>query len=426
MAQWIGIALLVLLIVITIVLEFKPEYRVRWVLWAALGTYILFAVTLYETNPGDVINDSTKPLIQILLIGGFFVCFMLYRVLIPLSRSWDRSNTAYEEQSHPRMSSAMTVLKFLFLMSVIGALGYIIIPWCMKLIIASSSIGVYIQNILLCIAVVGILLGVLYYITQNASSAYYSTSNLILKSILYVPCLVGDYLKKWTQYVLYEIRGEPKTTWFILLAELLLIGTSVLYFVGNISASVSTPRSGIMLQDDPVYTDKRTIVGNYDNLNQGKNGFLYNYAISCWFWVNPQPPSQSASNTVYTSIINYGNTPNVTYMGAQNTLRITMKDQDHKIELMDDMTNIPLQRWNNLVINYSGGTLDVFLNGNLERTVTEIIPFKSNEQISIGTDGGVQGGICKVMYMQNALDISEINDLYQQAPVGHIKRGWST
>ena len=83
-----------------------------------------------------------------------------------------------------------------------------------------------------------------------------------------------------------------------------------------------------MLQDDPVYLDKRTVVGNYDNLNQGKNGFLYNYSISCWFWINPQPPSQSASTTVYTSILNYGNIPNITYMGAQNTLRITMKDQD--------------------------------------------------------------------------------------------------
>ena len=426
MMQGIGFTLLALLIVITIVLEFKPEYRVRWILWLALGTYVLFAVTLYETNPGDVINDSTKSLIQILLIGGFFVCFMLYRVLIPLSNSWDRSNTAYESSSHPRRSSFMIVLKFIFLMSVIGALGYLILPWCINLIIASSSVGVYIQNILLCIAVVGILLGILYYLTQHASMTYYSTSNLILKSILYVPCLVGDYLKKWTQYVLYEVRGEPKTTWFILLAELLLVGTSMLYFFSNIKTVITKPRDGIMLQDDPVYIDKQTVVGNYDNLNQGKNGFLYNYAISCWFWINPQPPSQSASNTVYTSIINYGNTPNVTYMGAQNTLRITMKDQDHKIELMDDLTNIPLQRWNNLVINYSGGTLDVFLNGNLERTVTEVIPFKSNEQISIGTDGGVQGGICKVMYIQNALDISEINDLYQQAPVGYIKKGWST
>ena len=90
---------------------------------------------------------------------------------------------------------------------------------------------------------------------------------------------------------------------------------------------------------------------------------------------------------------------------------------------MDDLVNVPLQRWNHLVINYSGGTLDVFLNGNLERTVSEIIPFKSNDQITIGTDDGVQGGICKVMYVQNTLDISEINDLYNQTPDGYVKKG---
>ena len=421
---WLSITMLVIFVLVTILVEMKPKYRVRWVLWAAMGAYILFAVILYETNPGDVVNDSTKSLIQILLIGGFFICFILYRVLIPLDDAWADSDNPYLTNLHTRRTAIMTVLKFLFLVSIVGALAYLIIPWCVKLMMGSSSVWGHIQTVLLFMVIVGILVGVLYYMTQHASFSYYSTSNLILKGILYVPCLVGEHVKKWVQFIRYDMKREPKTTWMILLGELVLIAGSIFYFSSNIQSIVDTPQNGIMLQDDAVYLDERTVVGNYDNLNQGKNGFLYNYAISCWFWINPQPPSQSASTTVYTSILNYGNTPNITYMGAQNTLRITMKDQDHKIELMDDLVNIPLQRWNHLVVNYSGGTLDVFLNGNLERTVTEVIPFKSTEPVTIGTDDGVQGGICKVVYLQTAIDIAEITKLYNNAPSGFVRKGW--
>ena len=281
-------------------------------------------------------------------------------------------------------------------------MSYFILPWGIGLMMASAGYGArYIINILLCIVIVGIISLIFYYLTQSASGAYYSTTNLILKGLLYIPCLVGEYFKKGIQYIRYSMKKEPMTTWLILLGELVLVSVGVLYLKGA-SVTANTQKSGIMLQDKPVYTNHQHVVGNYDNLNQGKNGFLYNYAISLWFWVNPQPPNQSASTTVYTSILNYGNIPNITYLGLQNTLRITMKDQDHKIELMDDLVNIPLQRWNHIVVNYTGGTLDVFLNGNLERTVTEIIPFKSNDQITIGTDNGVQGGICKVIYLQEA------------------------
>ena len=116
---WLSITMLVIFVLVTILVEMKPQYRVRWVLWAAMGAYILFAVILYETNPGDVVNDSTKSLIQILLIGGFFICFILYRVLIPLDDAWADSTNPYLSNLHTRRTAIMTVLKFLFLVSIV-------------------------------------------------------------------------------------------------------------------------------------------------------------------------------------------------------------------------------------------------------------------------------------------------------------------
>ena len=141
-------------------------------------------------------------------------------------------------------------------MFIAGVLGYLILPWSVKLMMSSSNAGVVIQNALLSLVIVGIsILGVLYYMTKKASFTYYSTQNFWLKRVLYIPCLVEEYIEKWIPYIRYDIKKEPKATWFILLGELVLVGSSLLYFMSGITDAIDKPRGGIMLQNDPVYTN---------------------------------------------------------------------------------------------------------------------------------------------------------------------------
>jgi len=62
-----------------------------------------------------------------------------------------------------------------------------------------------------------------------------------------------------------------------------------------------------------------------------------------------------------------------------------------------------MQSWNNIVINYDAGTMDVFLNGELIGTRPNISPFMAFEGLTAGHRRGLEGGICNVVYHREPL-----------------------
>ena len=63
--------------------------------------------------------------------------------------------------------------------------------------------------------------------------------------------------------------------------------------------------------------------------------------------------------------------------------------------------NILYQKWNNMVIKYDRGTMDVFLNGELVGSRPSIAPYMTYETIQVGSNNGLAGGISNVMYYKN-------------------------
>jgi hypothetical protein len=74
--------------------------------------------------------------------------------------------------------------------------------------------------------------------------------------------------------------------------------------------------------------------------------------------------------------------------------------------------NMLLQKWNNLIINYNGGTLDIFLNGELVKSSIEVVPYYTFENLTIGENNGIKGGICNVVYFRRALTSQNIYYIY--------------
>ena len=55
---------------------------------------------------------------------------------------------------------------------------------------------------------------------------------------------------------------------------------------------------------------------------------------------------------------------------------------------------LPLQKWNHFVLNYDGGTLDVFLNNELVGSKIKVVPFMTHDVI---TSGGNEWYLWRIM-----------------------------
>jgi len=217
---------------------------------------------------------------------------------------------------------------------------------------------------------------------------------------------------------------------------------------------IGDKEKGLLLVNDPIDTRSENLITSYAELNEPSDPsqttllINYNYALSFWFNIDAMPPSTGSQYNKFTSIFNYGEKPNVQYKANTNTLIITTemgKDNEKTKQIIDKLktekgyddeqiaqhfkeigieldeydnrviyksVELPMQRWNNLVINYTGGTLDIFLNGELVRSSIEIAPYVVNDSLLVGSTDGISGGISSLIYFKNPQSIMEIRKMY--------------
>ena len=166
------------------------------------------------------------------------------------------------------------------------------------------------------------------------------------------------------------------------------------------------------LLKEAVFTDIQRNLGNFEDLLSGIKTYNYQYGLSTWIFIHEQPPNIRAANNKFTSILNYGDRPNILFNVSENTLQIRMKDSADQDQIVYQTDKIKLQKWNNLVINYDGGTLDIFINGKLVVSKPNIVPFMSYAQITVGEEKGVSGGACNIVYFSSPLSKSQIDLFY--------------
>lgn len=159
----------------------------------------------------------------------------------------------------------------------------------------------------------------------------------------------------------------------------------------------------------------------------------YRFAISFWLYIN----STNENSNKYISLLNYSNNPNIMYNASTNDLIIsvvenakilTQSDFDSKnINTDPDLfntiysnKNITLQKWNNFVINYDSGTIDIFYNGELVSSTNQVLPNLVHHELKVGSPGGISAGICNVVYYRHPLDIVTINNLYNLSKTGGV------
>jgi hypothetical protein len=279
-----------------------------------------------------------------------------------------------------------------------------------------SAVFVLFQVIFALLIIVGFL--ALFYLKYGESiknsykgedAAFKSKSfiDFFLNILFYLPCLFIDFL----EYIKKEYKIAPKIAWIILGIEIVFIG---LRYLLPWLMSIIINREGTNLLKDPIYTNMEHTLGAFEDFsNTSKdNTFSYNYALSFWIWINPQPPGTNPAYTKYTSLLNYGDKPRISYNSSLKTLQVKVKLHDNKSVIIYETVDIPFQKWVNIVINYDSGTLDVFINGELVGTRGGVAPYLTNDAVISGANPGVHGGICNVTYYKKVLSKQQISWLY--------------
>ena len=72
------------------------------------------------------------------------------------------------------------------------------------------------------------------------------------------------------------------------------------------------------------------------------------------------------------------------------------------------------QKWNHILINYSGGTLDVFINDDLVASRMNITPIMYNNRVTAGSNNGIQGGIKDIVYYDKALTRNDVTAIFSK------------
>jgi Concanavalin A-like lectin/glucanases superfamily len=256
---------------------------------------------------------------------------------------------------------------------------------------------------------------------------------LIMNIIFYIPCLFTGLFDLVFSGVTKTSDNHNKTSLLIVsaitLVSLAYVGIKLLFTKINL-------QGGKLLVNNPVYTNESHSLVTHQQLTGGDN-FNYQYGLSCWVFVDSAPPNSNQSYIKYTTLLNYGGKPNILYKANTNTLIVTVTnahpvtineaDEGDSTDVTNDDTeiidgvshrviykndNFKLQKWNNIVINYNGGTMDIFLNGELVKSSVEVVPYMTLDTLTIGDKGGVNGGICNVVYFNKPLTRTNLYYLY--------------
>lgn len=197
-------------------------------------------------------------------------------------------------------------------------------------------------------------------------------------------------------------RKEPLVI-YILLIELFLV---VLYIAFPNILHMYLYTGGELLLTEPKFIDKEMTLGTFETLhNNGQR--QYHYSVSAWFTINPQ-----SSKLQKARLLSYGNKPRVEYDIIKNTLYVTTENHYNRLVNVAVIPEIKLQRWNHIVVNYDGGTMDVFLNGVIVGSTPGLSPFINFENILIGQKNGIEGGIKKVVYYKHIRPVRMILNEY--------------
>ena len=456
---------------------FKNELFEKAFLSSLVGLF-MFGVYLY--NPYNILHLITGVNMFAIFIIYFFLLgmIMIYNIF-PETKPATATAGAPATPAVPKYASGIAgKFSSYFGKILMGLMGLMVSITLIMFLVASigqmqdksPTVGMYVLNTLIIVGMLTIAFNTLDSSRTVRDNPFFK---LAVSLILYIPCLLSDL----ADLVMSEYYKTKYFTLIIIVLEVLFIIAYWFLYPEVVSKAYSG--GGQVLVNDPISLNTRRVVGHYGKLsgaslldysdkqtpsvpvNANPGAFddgvsmnavsgkpmldlsgnpikdmsgnyyfptrvnTYRYAISFWVYINPMPSAGSSQ----LSILNYGNNPNVMYNPKTNEFSVFMQSTTSNCtELVDaneivpvyTHLNVPLQSWFNLVLNYDGGRLDVFLNAELVKTSFDVISCIRYDELTVGTTGLLNAKMCNLTYFNAPLDIITIHTMFNITKIEDI------
>ena len=346
--------------------------------------------------PGGFLNDETNsPYIIIILFLYFLIWFLFYIIKIfpKLLSTPITPSSLYTTNSTKR--AYITLVSFLI---VFISLSYGLM-FINNLKTGSNLLSSFINVCLLII----IYIIIKNFIFPQAKQSQPSTNNTVIKTIT-------DFIEYLPTLLTFDNFKEIINTPGAISATVICIVILPYILYSLIKKPRSHKNNSIILLDTETPLQNKKMLATYQELNIHKIPDNYNYAISCWVYINAVPKYDNTQHT----IISYDDNPILKFDTLNNTLIVSIKPYNsstHKNNIVV-IKKFTLQKWNNIVINYSPGHLDIFINTKLVFTIKENLMYLETSYLYIGDDNGINGIINDVEYFKSTLNKNEIISNY--------------
>lgn len=181
----------------------------------------------------------------------------------------------------------------------------------------------------------------------------------------------------------------------------------------------------IIISQDPTSTNSMPIIRSTNQI------FGMEFTWSIWMFIKPVQPNTSAMQHVFSKGAGvmgtcaknqFANNAPGLYLMDTNTLYILMDTVNQPACFSggnDDIviTNMPINKWFNVVIRLTNDTLDVYINGRLtKRLVMTSVPNQNYDDVYICNGGGFNGYVSDLKYFNSSIGTTQINALVSNGP----------
>ena len=257
---------------------------------------------------------------------------------------------------------------------------------------------------------------------MNSSKNVSSTSNFTKQTNNLTKTSVNTYQKS---------SGMSKVIFFIVLVIFISFLIYIIYIAVK-SAQDAAANAPVIVNDvidayvaRPAFTLPQVTEG----MNHSFSSWIYvkdwNYKFGQYkniLWKGNPPNTSTVAGTPSISNVHC---PSIWLYPLTNSLKVvTSTSAPEQVESCD-IQNIPLMTWVHIVYVLNNRTVDVYINGKLERSCAlRGIPTISNDPVYMSTgnpQAGFYGKIGRTQYFTKALLPNEVANIYQIGPLGNTQ-----